>query len=476
MFPELQKKFVILYTVSTGLIMTFVLSVAFLFYASSQENRQKSTFQEHLFTLTTQLQVNSCFEDAFLAQMEQKNRLIIYIEENGTPFFFPGAYKTLTDREILLKAAKKAAQKESIYMDSHPISSDLLQSSVFQITGDKKDSYLGNVLILRTVSGYKKMILLLDITDAHKKILETGCTYLLIDLFGILFLFLSGRRFVRVSLKPLEETCQKQQDFVASASHELRSPLAVIQATADALTARPQEYDRCLSVIKSECRRGSALIKNLLLLVSAEQKEWAVKKRIFEIDELLLNLLELYEPLCLSKGGRLLLELPDEPLPPVSADPDLCRQILTILLDNAVSYALSDDTCSYVSSDEFHASLPVSSKACADKNIPVDGSHLHKQTDSKAASDIGQRRSKIMLCAEYFQGHVIVSVIDHGPGISDNEKLLIFDRFYRNDKSRSNKEHFGLGLSIAATLAKIQGLRLTVEDTEGGGSTFSVKI
>ena len=91
MFPRLQKKFVTLYTLSTGLIMTFILSIAFLFYASSQENRQISSFQEHLFTLMTQLQVNPRFADSFLAQMEQNNRLIIYIEENGTPFFFPGA-------------------------------------------------------------------------------------------------------------------------------------------------------------------------------------------------------------------------------------------------------------------------------------------------------------------------------------------------------------------------------------------------
>ena len=170
------------------------------------------------------------------------------------------------------------------------------------------------------------------------------------------------------------------------------------------------------------------------------------------MDELLLNLLELYEPLCLSKGGRLLLELPAEPLPPVLADPDLCRQILTILLDNAVSYALSD---------EF---LPA-----PDDNAPLGPTCTE-------ISDTGRHPPKITLRAKSHQGHVIVSVIDHGPGISDKEKLLIFDRFYRNDKSRSNKEHFGLGLSIAAALAEIQGIRLAVEDTEGGGSTFTMKI
>ncbi len=364
MFPRLQRKFVILYTFSTGLIMTFILSVAFLFYVSSQDNRQRSAFQEHLFTLTAQMQTDSEFSDSFLAQMEQNNKLLIYIEENDIPFFFPGAFRSCTPRDTLLTYAKNAAKKEYIYDDSHPISSNILQSSVFQITGDKKDTYLGNVLILRTSSGYKRLTLLMDITGYRHRLLDTGCIYLLIDLCGILLLFLSGRWFVGRSLKPLEETCQKQQDFVAAVSHELRSPFAVIRTTADAITANAiaadtvagsavsadkvsgsavsadkvsvgaEGYNRGLTVIKDECRRGSSLIQNLLLLVTAEQKEWAVKKQDFEIDELLLNLLEIYEPLCRSKGGALLLILPQEPLPSVSADPDLCRQIFTILLDN----------------------------------------------------------------------------------------------------------------------------------------------
>lgn len=258
--------------------------------------------------------------------------------------------------------------------------------------------------------------------------MENGYFYLFIDLLGILLLFLSGRWFVRRSLRPLEETYQRQQDFVAAASHELRSPIAVIQMTADAISSQSAEDTRLLSVIKSECRRGSTLIKNLLLLASAEQKEWAVRKRKFEIDELLLDLLELYEPLCHSKSGTLQLRLPEEPLPQVSADPELCRQILTILLDNAIAYSLT------------HPS----------KNILLQAEHCHP--------------------------HTLIYVVDHGPGIPDEEKEFIFDRFYKSDKSRNKKEHFGLGLSIAITLAKIQGIKLGVQDTDGGGSTFYLEL
>ena len=385
-------------------------------------------FQDQLFTLMSRLQTDSIFSDSYLAQLEHKNHLAIYIEENGSPFFFPGSYQTRTERGKLFERAENLAAGEGIFPNSHPISSNLLQSSLLEIRGDKGDLYLGNILIIQTTNGYKKLILLQDISGSQMQSIKTLIFYLGIDCIGILLLFLTGRWFVRRSLKPLEETYEKQQDFVAAASHELRSPLAVIQSTADAIADAPEEQGRLLDVIRKECRRGSSLVKNLLLLAAADQKQWAVKKMYFEMDEMLLSLLEVYEPLCVSRNGMLLLELPDESMPKVYADPALCRQIFTILLDNAVAYGLGEDG------------------------------------------------GRIVLRAKYLHPHVEVSVIDHGPGIPDGEKLLIFDRFYRQDQSRRQKEHFGLGLSVAAKLAEIQGVDLDVRDTEGGGSTFRVKI
>lgn len=93
MFPKLEKKFVFLYTLSTGLILTLILAAAFLFYLSSQSSRQNSVFQDHLFTLLSKLQTDSLFSDSYLAQLENKNHLAIYIEENGSPFFFPALTK-----------------------------------------------------------------------------------------------------------------------------------------------------------------------------------------------------------------------------------------------------------------------------------------------------------------------------------------------------------------------------------------------
>lgn len=351
--------------------------------------------------------------------------LIIYIEENETPFFFPGTYESRTDRQELFKKIKAMAATEGIYPNSHPISSNTLQSSVFEISGARHDSYLGCVMITQTDSGYKKLILLQDITGSKMRLARNIFLYLLIDILGIFLLFLTGRSFVNRSLKPLEEMYLKQQDFTASASHELRSPLAVIRTAADAAAHTPGQQEKYLNIIKDECQRGNTLVKNLLLLSSAQQENWNVNMQYFELDEMLLHLMELYEPLCNAKDGTILLCLPEETLPPVYADPELCLQIFTILLDNAIAYGLPN-------------------------------------------------AGKLILGVSRSHSLTTVCVTDFGPGISDEEKTLIFDPFYRQDKSRNEKTHFGLGLSIAARLAKLQHIKLQVRDTEGGGSTFEV--
>ncbi len=425
MFPEFQKKLVRRYTLSTGVILTFILAVTFLYYLSSQQSRMEVSFSDHIFTLTSKLQTESAINDSYLAQLESKHRLLIYIEENNTPFFFPGVYSTRTDRQILLNKTQKLASSEGIFPNSHPISSDLLQSSVLTIKGKHFDTYLGCVTIVNTSSGYKKLILLQDITENKIKLIQNAALYLLIDILGILLLFLTGKRFVSRSLKPLEEMYAKQQDFTAAASHELRSPLSVIRAAADAASINPIRQEKFLSVIKDECRRGDSLIKNLLLLSSAREESWSMKMQRFELDEMLLHLTELYEPLCGAKNGSLLLSLPEETLPPVYADPELCLQIFTILLDNAIAYGLKDT-------------------------------------------------GRIVLNIKSTPARIVASVTDFGPGISDKDKPLIFDAFYRQDQSRNVKSHFGLGLSIAARLAKLQDITLNVRDTEGGGSTFDV--
>jgi len=116
--------------------------------------------------------------------------------------------------------------------------------------------------------------------------------------------------------------------------------------------------------------------------------------------------------------------MPEEVIPPVSADADRVKQILSILVDNALRYA--------------------------------------------------PEKSTVHLCMEKQSKGCVMSVVDHGPGIPDSEKKKVFDRFYRGSQSRSDPNHFGLGLAVAQELAAVHGGRLWLTDTPGGGATFSV--
>ena len=120
------------------------------------------------------------------------------------------------------------------------------------------------------------------------------------------------------------------------------------------------------------------------------------------------------------------LKLPDMELPKIRCDRNRIIQILSVLMDNAMSYT-------------------------------------------------GQGKSielEIFLEKKY----LCFSVADHGEGIPDSEKEAVFDRFYQQDKSRNQKGHFGLGLPVGKELAKLHKGDLILKDTPGGGCTFLLKI
>ena len=176
--------------------------------------------------------------------------------------------------------------------------------------------------------------------------------------------------------------------------------------------------------------RMERLIQDLLCLVKMEQADLHFQFQPVCLTDLLQSVYEKYAPLAAEKQICLRCCIPT--LPPLQAkedtacacDPQRMEQAVTILLDNALSYTP------------------------AGQEIAL---HL-----------FGQR------------GKWCIQVMDTGIGIPDGEKKKIFDRFYRADPSRSQKEHFGLGLSIAKEICAAHGGKISVSDTAGGGSTFTI--
>ncbi len=242
--------------------------------------------------------------------------------------------------------------------------------------------------------------------------------------FFIIFL---SRILIRTTVKPTEAAMQSQKDFIAAVSHECKAPLAAILSSAEMIATLPDIPDAVKDhthVIDLEVSRMSRLIGDLLLLSSIDAGNWSFHMEEINIDTLLINLYTKYEQICRKKNILLQFNIPDECCPPFYSDADRLNQIISIFLDNAVSYSPPESE--------------ISLNASAEKN------------------------------------ELVITIIDHGIGISDKDKPFIFNRFYQCDKSRTQREHFGLGLSIANELVNRLEGKIQLFDTTGGGCTFKI--
>jgi len=230
------------------------------------------------------------------------------------------------------------------------------------------------------------------------------------------------------AFKPTEQVLKSQKEFIASASHELKSPLAVILATVEQLEKQTdnQEFKKSINIIDSESIRMSRLVKDMLLLASSDAKTWTLYKSDINVDTLLVTLYESYEPICICQKIQLKLNISEDSYPALHTDQERLVQILNIYMDNAIQHSTGNK-------------------------------HIEIQT-------------------EVTTKNITFLIVDHGQGIAEKDKPYIFDRFYCADKSRTNKSNFGLGLSIADELAKMLNGKAGFKDTKGGGATFYVTL
>lgn len=210
-------------------------------------------------------------------------------------------------------------------------------------------------------------------------------------------------------IQPIEESYFRQQKFISDASHELKTPVAVISANADVLKAQgDSEY---LDNIKSQTERMKRLVSDMLTLSSAEERQSEEKERFSLSDEVVKVLLP-FDAVAFEKGKFLEFDVPRGI--DYFGDRKGLNTILNILVDNAIKYA--------------------------DKN------------------------SKISVVLKKEKNKCHVSVFNQGSKIPDEDSEKIFERFFRGDFSRSRETGgSGLGLSIAKSIADNNKWKLTAK-------------
>ncbi|GIN21285.1 MAG TPA: sensor histidine kinase [Bacillus bacterium] len=231
-----------------------------------------------------------------------------------------------------------------------------------------------------------------------------------------------GQTFNKM-ISQLEMNYEKQEQFVSNASHELKTPLTVIEAYADLLKRRgkeaPELFDESVGAIHLESQRMKELIEQLLLLARHDE-QWQADMKEIQLNSFIEESIRSFG----TAFGREI-SLNAEEHVKVKTDPQKLKQIFYILMDNAQKYS----------------DAPIS------VNIRVE--------DKKA----------------------LIEVVDKGIGIPKEELTKIFDRFYRVDESRSRKSGgFGLGLSLAKELAHIIDAEINIDSIEGSGTTAQIKI
>ena len=226
----------------------------------------------------------------------------------------------------------------------------------------------------------------------------------------------------------IESAFRRITEFTADASHELRTPVALIRTTAE-LALRKQrtteEYREALEDVHAESVRTTDLIENLLTLARADAGKAALDRRELDLVQVVREASVQGEKLAGAPNLRFRTEVPDSPVPAIG-DPSALRRLLLIVIDNAVKYT--------------------------------------------PEGEITVR----LLSAN---GNPQVQVSDTGIGIPQGDRARVFERFYRADKSRSRDSGgAGLGLSIAKWIAEVHQGTIEARSEQDRGSTFILTL
>lgn len=249
-----------------------------------------------------------------------------------------------------------------------------------------------------------------------------GLIYLVLAFYG-------SRLLADKAMVPIKKSWQRQQDFVADASHELRNPLAVIQTNLELIQGNPEKtiasQEKWLGYIQIETNRMAKLVDDLLFLARADTQQQLLEMKWFALDKTLQEIIDPFETIAKVKNIKMERFIESEII--FYGDENKIKQVVVILIDNAIKHTASGGVV-----------------------------NLKLQKHGSA---------------------VEINISDTGEGIAPEHLDKIFERFYRVDKARSRQQGgTGLGLAIADSIIKSHGGSVRVISAQGEGTTFAISF
>ena len=311
---------------------------------------------------------------------------------------------------------------------------DFYSDEMSEIINGKKDR--GRIKSENGYWAYKVMMIDTGFVTAFTEIQAEHM--ILRNLFLILFMvglvaltvaFLISLYLANRSIKPVEESYNKQKQFVADASHELKTPLTTINTNVDVLLSHPESTigseKKWLEYIKTESERMTKLTNDLLYLARLDHSEGNVIMSKVSFSDAAENVILLMEAVAFEKDVNLAYDI--QPDLYVKGSMEQLKQVVMILLDNAIKYT--------------------------------------------------PKKGDIKISLKQENNDAVLTVHNTGDGISEGAQKQIFERFYREDKSRARESGgYGLGLAIAkAVITECKG-SIKVSSKKNEYTEFTVRI
>ncbi len=343
-----------------------------------------------------------------VAEIDEPDRLLYLFRPDGQPIVAPSP----VDPRIAAAAADALRGNEDVSEEFRTRGGQRWRLYAERITTGGGDDF--------------GLVAVADATGFRKQFERLLGTFVAVALLALLPVGIGGYHIARLSSARVEGALKQLRDFTADAAHELRTPVAIIRGRAELAVERERDapaYAAALRDIAAEAERLGRLVDDLLRLARAEAGERAARRERVFLDDLADDAVEGAVVLGAGRGVHVSLGRFEEAA--VNGDPELLRQVLMILLDNAIKYTPSG----------------------------------------------GAVRLDVFL----EESRPTIVVEDTGPGIPPEHLPHVFERFFRGDRNRAGSGA-GLGLAIARWILEQHGARIDLESAPGQGTRLHVRF
>jgi len=268
-------------------------------------------------------------------------------------------------------------------------------------------------------------VVVADQEELEDKYADLIAAFVAIAILALVLVAAGGFFLVRKSTQPIERSIVFMRRFMADAAHELRTPITILRTRAEVALQQPRDtanYVSALRGIEVESRRLGSIVESLLVLARADAGEPQIEKERIFLDDIAIDAAGAARVVARQKNVEINVDEFEEA--PIEGDSSLIRQLVMIVLDNAVKF-----------------------------------------TDPG-----GQVHVRVSM----IDGAPTFSVADTGIGIKGEEVERVFQRFFRGETARSRTEGAGLGLSIASWIAREHDASISLKSEPGQGTTVTV--